>query len=186
MGRSLDDHELLRRAASGDDDAFAAFYRRHLAAVVGFHLRRTGRPELAFDLAAETFAAAIVALPGFRASQGAPTAWLFGIAQNKLRESLRRGRVEMDARRRLHHDPLVLQDDALDRVEALASATDEADLHAALLDLPAEQRTLLLARVVDERPYEELARDLRCSEAVVRQRVHRGLRQLRARLENKT
>ena len=52
-----DDAALLAASAAGDEDAFAAFYRRHLAAITGFHLRRTGRREIAFDLTAETFAA---------------------------------------------------------------------------------------------------------------------------------
>jgi hypothetical protein len=37
-----DDAALLAAAAAGDEQAFAAFYRRHVAAVTGFHLRRTG------------------------------------------------------------------------------------------------------------------------------------------------
>ena len=57
-----DDAALLVAAARGDERAFETFYRRHLAAVTGFHLRRTGRRELAFDLTAETFAAVVVAL----------------------------------------------------------------------------------------------------------------------------
>jgi DNA-directed RNA polymerase specialized sigma24 family protein len=56
-----DDAALLAAAAAGDEQAFAAFYRRHVAAITGFHLRRTGRRELAFDLTAETFAAVVVA-----------------------------------------------------------------------------------------------------------------------------
>ncbi|WP_051471148.1 RNA polymerase sigma factor [Patulibacter minatonensis] len=185
MARPVDDDELRRRAAQGDDDAFAAFYRRHLPVVIGFHLRRTGRPEFAFDLAAETFAAVIVALPTFRPGDGSAVAWLFGIAHNKLRHSLRRGRVEAEARQRLRHEPIVLEDDALARIEDLGTQTTEHDLRAALADLPDDQRDLLLARVVDERPYAELARELACSEAVVRQRVHRGLRLLRSRLEGR-
>lgn len=52
------DEALLEAAAGGDDDAFAAFYRRRLSAVTGFFLHRVGDRELAFDLTAETFAAA--------------------------------------------------------------------------------------------------------------------------------
>jgi RNA polymerase sigma-70 factor (ECF subfamily) len=38
-----------------------------------------------------------------------------------------------------------------------------------------------LAHVVDEQPYSEIAAEMECSEAVVRQRVSRGLTELRAR-----
>jgi RNA polymerase sigma factor (sigma-70 family) len=178
-----DDAELLVAAAAGDERAFEAFYLRHLPAVTGFHLRRTGRREVAFDLTAETFAAVVIACPTFDPGRGSATGWLFGIAANKLRESLRRGRVEAGARARLRHEPIVLEDADLERVEELASACDEPRLTALLEDLPAEHREALLARVVDERPYDEIAAELSCSEALVRQRVHRGLRRLRSGME---
>lgn len=51
----------------------------------------------------------------------------------------------------------------------------------ALLDaLPAPQRDAVRGRVIDGRDYEDLARELACPELVVRQRVSRGLRALRA------
>jgi RNA polymerase sigma-70 factor (ECF subfamily) len=182
---SPDDATLLHAASRGDDDAFAVFYRRHLPGVTRFHLRRTGRPELAFDLTAETFAAVVVGLPTFDEARGPATAWLYGIALNKLRESLRRGRVEDRARRDLGLDPVQLEDAGFARVEEQASRADEAALREALEGLPDDQRDAVLARVVEERPYEEIARELQCSPSVVRQRVHRGLRRLRTRMEDR-
>lgn len=181
-----DDAALLTAIAAGDDRAFEAFYRRHLAAITGFHLRRTGRRELAFDLTAETFAAVVVSCGDFDPTRGAPVGWLFGIAANKLRESLRRGRVEAAARQRLRHEPVVLHDTDLERVDDLASQVDERRLVELLATLPTDQREAVLARVVDERPYPEIAAALDCSEAVVRQRVHRGLRRLRHEMEDRT
>jgi RNA polymerase sigma-70 factor (ECF subfamily) len=45
--------------------------------------------------------------------------------------------------------------------------------------LPDEQAQALRARVLDARSYEEIAEQLRCSQAVARQRVSRGLGRLR-------
>jgi RNA polymerase sigma-70 factor (ECF subfamily) len=45
--------------------------------------------------------------------------------------------------------------------------------------LPPAQREALMARVVAEREYEDIAREMRCSEAVVRKRVSRAIAQLR-------
>jgi hypothetical protein len=56
---AVDDGRLLMAAARGEQAAFEAFYRRWLPQVVGFHLRRVGVPEVAFDLTAETFAAVV-------------------------------------------------------------------------------------------------------------------------------
>ncbi len=49
--------------------------------------------------------------------------------------------------------------------------------------LPPVPRDAVSQRVIEERSYEEIAVDLRCSESVVRQRVSRGLRSLRSQLE---
>jgi RNA polymerase sigma-70 factor (ECF subfamily) len=147
--------------------------------------RRVSEPELAFDLAAETFAAALLSAGRYRVSAGPATAWLLGIAHNKLLESLRRGRVEAAARRKLRLEPIVVDDLDLVAVEerAAAGASRLAELLAAL---PDQQRRAVLARVVDDRAYDEIATELHCSAQVVRQRVSRGLRTLRTQLEERT
>jgi RNA polymerase sigma factor (sigma-70 family) len=175
-----DEGDLLQRIAAGEDDAFSAFYREHLDAVVAFFKRRVGDRELAFDLTAETFAAVVVSA-GAYSGDAPPVAWLFGIARNKLRESLRRDRVADAARRRLGMEPIALDDAALARVEEHAGS-GESDLTRALEALPEATRSALLARLVEEREYGEIAARLECSEQVVRQRVHRGLKTLRANL----
>jgi RNA polymerase sigma-70 factor (ECF subfamily) len=177
----LTDEQLLIAAAAGDDRAFATFYRRHIDAVIAFFRRRVPAPEQAFDLAAETLA--IVALrPGDFRGEGLAVAWLYGIARNVLRSSLRQGRIEDAARRRLGAEPTPLTDADLLAVEERAAAGSET-LTAALAGLPAPTREALLARVVEEREYTDIADQLGCSEHVVRQRVSRGLARLRARLE---
>jgi RNA polymerase sigma factor (sigma-70 family) len=177
-----DDAALLLAAAHGDSAAFERFYRRWLPVVTRFHLRRGGSREAAFDLTAETFAGVVVSLGDFDPARGSAAGWLFGIAEHKLATSLRRGRVEARARRELGHRRLVLDDDDLVRVEELASLVGHAQVQELLSELPPGQEAAVRARVLDERSYAEIAVDLRCSEAVVRQRVHRGLQRLRERL----
>jgi RNA polymerase sigma factor (sigma-70 family) len=181
QGAPPEDRDLLRRIAAGDDAAFSAFYRSHLDAVIAFFRRRVPDPELAFDLAAETFAAVVIGAGSF-GGDGPAVAWLYGIARNKLRESFRRGRVEDDARRRVGMEPVVLDDLDLERVEHRAVAGADV-LARELAALPEPTRRALLERVVEERGYGEIAADLGCSEQVVRQRVHRGLTRLRAGLK---
>lgn len=184
MRRShCDDADLLRAAASGDDRAFAEFYRRWLPLVTGYHLRRTRSRELAFDLTAETFAAVVAGLRGFDPEKGSAAGWLFEIAEHKLLDSRRRARVESSARARLGHEPVILEDRDLARVEELASLGDADRLNRLLGGLPATQRDAIRARVLDERSYAEIAGEMQCSEAVARQRVHRGLDRLRERLK---
>lgn len=103
-------------------------------------------------------------------------AWLFGIAQHKLVDSYRRGRVEDDARRRLGMRATQVSDESLVQIEAL---TAETPALALIEQLPAEQRVAVTARVIDGRGYSEIASERRLSEQVVRKRVSRGLHRLR-------
>ena len=185
VDRARTDGELLAAVATGDGPAFAVFYRRHLPGVVGFLLRETGDREVAADLAAEVFAAVLLVAGRFRPREaGSAVPWVRGIAQNKLRESRRRGRVEDRARRRLAFEPEALDDDDLARVDELASGAAGGVME--LVDgLPERQRAALRARVIDGRSYGEIANELRCSELVVRQRVSRGLARLRDELKGR-
>lgn len=131
-----EDGDLLRAAARGDDRAFAEFYRRWLPLVTGYHLRRTRSRELAFDLTAETFAAVVADLQRFDRDRGSPAGWLFEIAEHKLLDSRRRAKVESSARRRLGHEPIVLDDRDLERVHELASFSDSQRLERLLAQLP--------------------------------------------------
>jgi RNA polymerase sigma-70 factor (ECF subfamily) len=175
------DAQLLEGIAACDDRAFSAFYRRHLATVVGWCLRRTGDPELAADLTAEVFAAVLDGAARYEPRTGSAAGWLLGIARNVLGHSVRRGRVDARARRRLGVAALCAEDDDLVRV------LEVADSRAGLVDellagLPADERAAVSARVIQERAYGEIAGGLGCSEMVVRKRVSRGLARLRTRL----
>ncbi len=177
----MEDGDLLAATVRGDAEAFATFYRRHLSLVIAFCLRATGDREVATDLASEVFATALANAPRFDRGYGSAEPWLIGIAQNKLRESRRRGRVQDAVRRKLQMQPLDFSDYNLDRVEQLADEGDRA-LTTALQALTSAERDAIQARVVEERSYDEIARALGCSESVVRQRVSRGLGRARRRL----
>ncbi len=53
---------------SGDLEDFGRFYDHYARTLLGFFQRRTGDPEVAADLTAETFAAALVARSRYRPS----------------------------------------------------------------------------------------------------------------------
>jgi RNA polymerase sigma factor (sigma-70 family) len=176
--------DALLRSARAEPEAFAVFYRRHVGALLAYFVRRTHDPELAADLTAETFAAALDGAHRFRPERGPAVAWLYGIARRLLVRAHQRGVVEDRARRRLGMNAIVLTDEALERVEALAALDATAhELQVALEALPSAQRAAVEARVLDERDYSEIAGTARTSESVVRQRVSRGLAKLRSRLE---
>ena len=101
---------MLRQGSSVDArtnaEPFGVFYERYFASVLAFFRRRVPGPEEAFDLTAETFAAALSSVPRFQPGPEPPQAWLFAIARHKLSEALRSSRIQDEARRALAMQPI--------------------------------------------------------------------------------
>ena len=173
--RSLTDEDLL---CSEDPEAFGLFYDRYARAMLGYFARRTGDPEVAADLTAETFASALVARRRFR-PRGAPAgAWLYAIAARRLVDFQRRGRVDAGMRRSLAMERRPVSAEDAHMIRLLADDTASV----LLAELPADQRDAIAGHVVEDRGYSELAGELRTSQAAIRQRVSRGLGTLRRRM----
>src|SRR5919205_3835056 len=88
------DEDLL---VAADPASFEEFYLRHVDNLLGFFPRRTRDAEMAADLTAETFAAALAGRRRYRPQAGAASSWLFGIAMNKLADAQRKGYAERRA-----------------------------------------------------------------------------------------
>jgi RNA polymerase sigma-70 factor (ECF subfamily) len=172
----LGDAELLARTRR-DPEAFGVFYERHVRMVTGFLVRATADTDRALDLTAEVFAAALAGARRFK-SEGPPaSAWLLGIARNKLAAARRGDGLEYAARRRLGIPRLDFDDVEIERVEEILDA-EGADLVSALMELPEAERNAIRARVLEGRSYSEIAASQRTSQAAIRQRVSRGLAKL--------
>jgi RNA polymerase sigma factor (sigma-70 family) len=176
----LPDAELLRRSRRSSM-AFRVVYDRYAVRLNAFLTRRTGDPATAFELTAETFAEAWLSRDRFvdRGDGAAP--WLFGIARNVLAASIRDASVRRDSRRRVGLEAAA--DVGSPRADWLVGFDD--DLAAALADLPDHQRDVIEMRVLDGRPYAEVADGLAITPGAARVRAHRGLATLRAALTTK-
>lgn len=168
-----------------DGAEFSEMYRREGEAVLVFLTRRTFDIEVAVDLTAETFA---VALQNWRQlAVLAPEqvqAWLFTVARRKHSRYLRTARLQRQAIEKLGVQvPAVHQEDWTE-VEHRAGIHQWRDaVQAELARLSEAQREAVRLRVIDERPYPEIAQLLGVSEQTARARVSRGLRALARALE---
>lgn len=168
-----------------EGDEFGCMYAREADAVLVFLARRTLDVAVAADLMAETFALAFRAWPRLRGrSVEEIRGWLFTVARRQVSRYLRRARVERRAVERLGLRVPVLHEDDLASIEARAGLGElRSALGVELARLSAQQRTALQLRVVEDRPYSEVAVLLGVSEQAARARVSRGLRALAAGLE---
>ncbi|WP_051471237.1 RNA polymerase sigma factor [Patulibacter minatonensis] len=161
-------------------ESFATFYRRHVDALLRFCAKKGADADTAADVASDTFLAAL----GHRASYDAtyPDArlWLLQIASRKLIDGHRRTAGDRHRRDRL----LATAPRPTDRdrdAYALLTADDGPALDV-LSDLPPAQQAAIRQRVLDDRDYAEIARDLGISEQATRQQVSRGLARIRSLL----
>lgn len=180
------DEVLLRLTAKHNDHrAFEVFYQRYRAKILSFLWRHTGNREIAQDLASETFATAYLKASTFDPKLGTGRGWLFGIARIALLASYRQRAVERTARLQLGVVVPTISDEAWEEAEARLEET-LSKLVTGLDELSLVERDALIARIVEERDYPEIALSANASEAAIRQRVSRGLRKLRRLLGGET
>jgi RNA polymerase sigma factor (sigma-70 family) len=168
----------LMLAAQTDAGAFRQLYERHAANVHGYHLRRCGDRDAAFDLTAETFAQAWLSRTRFRDDVGGSAGpWIFGIARNVLLMSVRKHALERSACERLG---------VLNRLDAEPATAEPSEhwldgLDEALAELTEEQRRAIELRIIDDLDYDQVADRAGSTPQVARARVSRGLATLRHR-----
>ena len=172
------DVELIVRSWH-EPEAFGTVFERHAEEFLGFFARRTFDPEAAAELMAETFAQAFASRRRFRDQGLGATGWLYGIARHQLSRFFRRGSVDSRARRRLGMPEREVSPDDYDRIEELVDFEHMGRvIGRAFSVLSEEQRDALTLRVIEGRPYREVAEALRCTEETARARVSRGLKRL--------
>ena len=147
---------------------FERLFEDHFDAIYGYLARRVG-PDLARDLAAETFTRGYAARKRFDPGRGEPRPWLFGIAHNLLRRHYR------DEERRLQAFARI----DLPRDEA---ASDEPWVAEALSVLSRDERDALLLFAWADLSYEEIAEALKIPIGTVRSRLNRARTRMRDEL----
>lgn len=160
----------------------AGLYDEHVDAVYLYVARRLG-PELARDVIADVFEAAIAGLNGFDPARGSARAWLFGIATNLMRRHWRtevrrlRAWERAGAQVGVTGDPLLGVEDRIDATRRVA------DVMAAIGDLSPDDRDLLLLIAWEGAPYAACAAILDIPVGTVRSRLNRIRRDLRSAIE---
>lgn len=166
-----------RGSILSEGEAFKSFYAAERESLLKFLARRVYDPELALDLCSEVFAQAFFDRARFRgADLETARAWLYTIARARLADYYRKGTVEQKALRRLKIELPPPQVDELARVEELLDLdAARSMIREGLRELSDDQRTALTLRIVEERPYGEVASGLGVSEQTARARVSRAL-----------
>ncbi len=167
---------LVVRSQRGDRSAFRALYRALYEPVYRFVLRRLGRAAEAEEVVAQVFFRLLESLDRVDPRQNV-MGYVLQMARNAVADYAR-SRMSFEPAAVLTRLPSPSSGplDGLERAEQMEALTAE------LVALDAETRELLLLRYGDGLRHAEIARMLDLTEAAVRQRTSRAVRELRARL----
>jgi RNA polymerase sigma factor (sigma-70 family) len=181
------DPELPARLARDLDGSFEALVVVHQRLVFGLALRVVGDRADAEEVAQDTFVRAYHALAGYEAERVAAMRlrpWLAQIALNLARNRVRRRPPPHRPLEDGDGQPLAVAAPAAAEPAELAERRVERDVWVGLLaGLPRGQREAVVLRHVEGLPYAEVAEVLGRPVGTVKTHVHRGVRQLRERLE---
>ncbi|HWR54252.1 MAG TPA: sigma-70 family RNA polymerase sigma factor [Bryobacteraceae bacterium] len=171
--QEIGDEVLIRRANSGDGEAFGTLYTRYARMVHGILLSRVPFCE-AEDLVQEVFVSALRKLALLR-EPGAFRGWLASIARNRAIEYHRGARDTVE----LHENSAAGRAGQADQHEAL-------EILEIICKLPEAYRETLILRLVEGMTGPEIAERTGMTHQSVRVNLHRGIKMLRERLGGTT
>lgn len=181
----ISDADLVAQSIQGDEAAYGILIDRYFRLVVGTAFRKLQNPEDARDIAQDAFVKAYHSLHNLDDPRRFP-AWLKRIAANLAIDLLRKRRHPVVSLDELEETHAVATTDAV-APEMIDHETQQNQTMLMILDsieeLPDTTREAVELRFLESLDYEEIAERLNISQGAVRQRVSRGVRELRDKLE---
>jgi RNA polymerase sigma-70 factor (ECF subfamily) len=176
----MNDVELLKRYAAGEEEAFQELVNRYKDSVYAFLRRFLNDRDLVDDVFQETFLQLYASRDTFDLSKPLRP-WLFTIAANKARDALRRrqraGSINLgslfdseehsidDVLNTLDHDEHMPYDD-------LIKGETAAAVKRVIAHMPSRLREILILAYFQKFPYAEIARILGIPVGTVKSRLH--------------
>ncbi len=170
---SASDAHLVRKAQTGDSQAFGVLVGRYMRAAYAVSLSVTGRHDDAEDAAQEAFMVALARLDDCRTPDRF-SGWLLTIVRNRARNLVRR---------EVLRDTDDLPETAASRGRTPEKAAEHAELQerleAALRRLPEVQREIVLLHDLEGWRHREIAEHLGIPSGTVRSHLHFARKSLR-------
>ncbi len=174
--------ELIARVRSGDDEAFRLIFDRYIRPVISFIYDMIGQRDLAEELAQETFVRAYKGIQSLKDETKLST-WLFGIAKNVARESLR-SRIRENHKVEIENDSVMeLSDKELLPDGRLLGKELNRVIHDALSTLDEDRREVFTLKVFQQRSYEEIAEITGFSIPKLKTDLHRARAEMRRQIQ---
>jgi len=172
---------LLARSRAGDERAFRRLFRELHPPIVRYVARRLRSPEDVEDLTSHIFHRFLEHLSDFSSRRGSVRSWIFGIARNALIDHYRTRTEAKASHETLDSLAQHAGDPGPDALDSLILEEEARMAEGLLRDKPADIREIFALRFGEGFSNREIAAMLDISEAALRQRFSRVMRELRAR-----
>ena len=173
------DADLVRHAAAGDREAFAAIYERYRTVVYRFARLMSGSVATAEDVTQEVFVTLMRTLPLYEPQRAGLLTYLYGVARNVTRNRLRRERRFVTLEAAAHTSSA-----ADDPCTAASHSQELAQMRRVIRALPSRYREAVILCDVHGLSYAETARVLQAPVGTVRSRLNRGRQMIAARMRD--
>ena len=178
----LEDQELLRQLAKGNETAFSALYGRYQGPLYRFALHMSGNNATAEEVTQEVFMLLIGNPRGYEAKKGPVGGYLFGIARNLTRRVMQRSRLDLPMEEEWLETAGPAFTSDLDVLADLSTSELLEYLRKAVLALPEPYREVVALCDLEEISYADAATLLECSPGTVASRLHRARAMLKTKL----
>jgi len=173
---------VVALARAGDPEAFRAIFRRYGRPVLTFIFHLVGDRSRAEELTQETFYRAYRGLEGMRSSVRLST-WLFGVARNVVRESMREKRRNL---REVGLDDMTLMalhDERAGPDESCITDELQRAIWRSLRSLSEDQRIVFVLKLLNKMRYEEISLITGSSIGKLKTDLHRARQKMRQSLQ---
>ena len=173
--------DLVTRVCAGDSEAFRLIFERYSRPVISFIFDMVNDRALAEELTQETFVRAFRAIRTMRRDTKLST-WLFGIARNVARESLRARKRAVSHLELTDKSVMDLSDNKPVPVEGVLSKELNDVIRRSLAALDEDKRLVFTLKVLHQCSYEEIAEITGFSLAKLKTDLHRARAEMRRRI----
>ena len=173
--------DLVTRACQGDHEAFRLIFERYSRPVISFIYDQVSDRELADELTQETFVRAYRGLKSLR-KETKLSSWLFGIAKNVARESLR-ARIRQNQHIDLDDKQVLdLSDQSPVPSSQLLDKEFNDVVQRSLASLDEDKRLVFTLKIFHQCSYEEIAEITGFSIPKLKTDLHRARAEMRQRV----
>lgn len=179
----MEDRELMQHLQKGDKASFEELYKRYSKPMLGYFIRMLNYDKPKAQDALHDLFLKVIEKPHLFDASKPFRSWLYVIAYNNCKNHYKHNEIVKEAHAEMKHTEDVLDERFLVKAAAGIDGQDFKKALLAILEtLPADKKSTFILRYQEDKPINEIAEIMDCSEGTVKSRIHYTLKLLSEKL----